>query len=611
MIPKRLLPDVRLKKTDIPDIHVCGEYYEWQYAIDTRIEENDTIGSKFLSGKHGAIPIGPTTSHPVTVNWGDGTIEVIETLTNGKEQSSDSPENYTGTRGLIHEYASGGKYVITVGCDHWHTSNLAGNLFGNFPSSRDITDSQIGYLSNCIFRATLIRVLKPLPIINTYISGNYSTSRLYGQTTVRTWSDVDGSTVYPLEDTHPIGENYKKYEAGNDFMIFYRAYRLKSVPENLFKAYETFTWEEWYPSATRTDCNKPIFSLNEFFYGCKALKTIPKNLLKPCKYLNSCFGMFAESGLHNIPSNFFKNNLNLINVAGCFQNCENLRSVPYELFKNNLRLQNISYAFRGCYNLFAIPSDLFAYSDYLRFANEPFTWSNSGELLFTGTSQLWAIKSPHLKTFSIPLSGRTQITASDGSVQEMTIYACDAFTFSVPERSRTQFTLIDTVLAVEYRVGNPTLKDYFSFWNTRGLVAGLKSKEGIPKKLTRYVDLYGSATIFNSYSGVWLYYDIVVGGAPYYDFLETNFPSEMKLLYDMDVVGAGEGLNHIMCLEKGWSVNGYKKIIVNNSYYCKKTNSSGNGTLWETYVKNYLGENSTAYAEYLGLGGQLTPPTNP
>lgn len=654
MIPKRLLPDVRLND-DIPKN--CDEYYEWKYQIDTRIQYLndvliDTIGEKFLSGRHGAIPFHPSSnmvpsSDPsyvpsVTffVDWGDGTQETIsrDTINADTSINQTSPEVYNAVnRNLIHEYSQGGKYTITIGCNKWNAMRaiISRSSFG-FPQTRDVSSlTSTTYLSEwykIIFQATLIRVLTPLPIFNLHWSSNLgsgATTRIY---------DMNGDYVYPCEDYAQIGSEYRKYTMSLGFTSgFYGCYKLKSIPSNLFLNYSERTWEK-YKESGQAACSAPLLCLPSFFQNCKALKKVPKNLLHYCPYLTNCQSLFESSGLTEINFAFFKKNPNLINVDHCFYST-NLKSVPSELFKNNSRIQNMDYTFKGCNSLTYLAQDLFEYSDYLITAYNTFDWTREDTnypsyegyripLIINGS--FWKIKSPYALYLPFPMTV-CKMAASDlenpGQVKPIYIYSIDVFNFSVPEKSYTYVTLLNKgTISPDYRDNPAFTKKYqgvnIKFWNRFGFNINGNTREDMLVEVDPNKDKWGGVPFAWSSQGI-IVTEKTLGivnllqGMHYATSLDS-FPEPMRSSYSPTLQNNVyfqleniSGIAKVLCLEKGWCVSGYRKVLVNGEYYYRKVSNTSDSTVWSTYVKNYLGEESSAYTEYLAAGGQLTPPTNP
>lgn len=124
--------------------------------------------------------------------------------------------------------------------------------------------------------------------------------------------------------------------------MFYYCTNLRSLPNELFKPLS----------------NLNITSMYRTFTYCKDLEQIPEDLLSYFPSLNSAKELFRECyKISNIPSKLFSKNPNITELDGFFMQCSEISSIPEGLFKNTT-LTDTSYTFRET-AITNLPADLF------------------------------------------------------------------------------------------------------------------------------------------------------------------------------------------------------------------------------------------------------------
>ena len=125
--------------------------------------------------------------------------------------------------------------------------------------------------------------------------------------------------------------------------MFYYCTNLRSLPNELFKPLS----------------NLNITSMYRTFSYCKDLEQIPEDLLSYFTSLNSAKELFRECyKISNIPSKLFSKNPNITELDGFFMQCSEISSIPEGLFKN-LGSISASFLFADCTKLSTIPEGLF------------------------------------------------------------------------------------------------------------------------------------------------------------------------------------------------------------------------------------------------------------
>ncbi len=197
---------------------------------------------------------------------------------------------------------------------------------------------------------------------------------LNGSSAVLTYNSA--LTVSPTLLTY-IGRGDDRVKFAN---LFYRCYRLTSVPEGLFAGFSkcvddmfNYTFVECsnltsVPEELFSDINGSAPSMfNSTFSGCGSLEAIPKRLFAGVKGSAShlFYNTFAYCySLTTVPEGLFagvEGNANLM-FANVFFACKNIINIPRDLFSG---VSGSSYglfmnSFYNCESLQAIPEGLFA-----------------------------------------------------------------------------------------------------------------------------------------------------------------------------------------------------------------------------------------------------------
>ena len=162
--------------------------------------------------------------------------------------------------------------------------------------------------------------------------------------------------------------------------LFYRCYRLKSIPEYLFAGFSKCVADMF--NGTFVDCSnltavpEGLFSdingsapsmFNSTFSGCRSLETIPKKLFAGVKGSapHLFFNTFAYCySLTTVPEGLFagiEGNATYM-FGNVFFSCKNILTIPSNLFAgvNGSAYGLFINAFIYCESLQAIPDDLFA-----------------------------------------------------------------------------------------------------------------------------------------------------------------------------------------------------------------------------------------------------------
>jgi hypothetical protein len=123
---------------------------------------------------------------------------------------------------------------------------------------------------------------------------------------------------------------------------FENNYLLKKVSEDTYGAF------------------KDVYTLDQMFYKCIDLESIPEGIFNYCPNITYMYETFAQcKKLKEIPSRLFANMLNLDHLEHVFRSCSSITSIPEGLFVFNTKLRNINWVFHDCDKIESIPANLF------------------------------------------------------------------------------------------------------------------------------------------------------------------------------------------------------------------------------------------------------------
>lgn len=91
-----------------------------------------------------------------------------------------------------------------------------------------------------------------------------------------------------------------------------------------------------------------ITSIASIFDGCTALTTVPAGVFAPLASVTTASGVFANSGIRQVPATLFEKNTAITSFSKIFNLCPDLTTVPDDLFKANTRVTDFTYAFAAC-----------------------------------------------------------------------------------------------------------------------------------------------------------------------------------------------------------------------------------------------------------------------
>jgi len=242
-----------------------------------------------------------TSAGQYEVDWGDGTIDLVDSNVTAEHQYDFTDVALDGT------FTSRGykQAMITV-------TPVSGNLLTcNFQQIFTTTPVQ-----NQSYSTGFLDCILSMP------NASSGESILFGGTTVR-HSYVERFDVKTIGGCTAIGSNVNRG-------LFLNCFSLQSVP--LFDT-------------------SGVNSMREMFQGCRSLKTIPLFDTINVTGANGMLNMFNGcTSLQSIP---LLNTQNVVNMANMFSVCSNLQSIP---LLNTANAVNLATLFLGCSSLNSIPA---------------------------------------------------------------------------------------------------------------------------------------------------------------------------------------------------------------------------------------------------------------
>lgn len=148
---------------------------------------------------------------------------------------------------------------------------------------------------------------------------------------------------------------------------FYNCKKLTSIPENTqnsFKDVTTFKYAFWHapiesiPASLLKGCSKA--TLMTYCFSDTQITEIPEGLfdeIPNATDFNTCFS--SNTKLTKIPATLFANLPKASNMSACFQLCPALTEIPAGLFKNCVA-PKMNDMFYGCKALTKVPDELFS-----------------------------------------------------------------------------------------------------------------------------------------------------------------------------------------------------------------------------------------------------------
>ena len=301
------------------------------------------------------FPESGNTTAELTVDWGDGTADVI-----------NSNADLSGGDGFNHTYAAAGTYTLTITSSQTDKTqqqipaiSFSSNRKGNSNASKLISidtpllNTQVMYFSDCFSGCTSLSSIPAGLFDNNAQVINFSScfsnctslssipEGLFDENTLATNFDDCFFGCTSLSSI-PAGLFDNNAQVTNFSYCFFNCTSLSSIPEGLF------------------DNNTLATNFSYCFYKCTSLSSIPTGLFDNNPQVtdfSSCF--FNCTSLSSIPERLFDDNTQVTNFGNCFSNCTSLLSIPSGLFDNNTLVTNFGNCFSGCTSLSSIPSGLF------------------------------------------------------------------------------------------------------------------------------------------------------------------------------------------------------------------------------------------------------------
>lgn len=149
------------------------------------------------------------------------------------------------------------------------------------------------------------------------------------------------------------------------FSMLYRVFDTVSIPNDLF-AYtpNVISFNNCFYNTDLTGIPEGLFdncinatNFTGVFYNSN-VNTIPKGLFDNCVNAESFSLCFAVTNIDDIPEGLFDNCINATNFTSCFYDT-NINSIPEGLFKNCVKAEFFSGTFNNCTSLVSIPEGLF------------------------------------------------------------------------------------------------------------------------------------------------------------------------------------------------------------------------------------------------------------
>ena len=270
----------------------------------------------------------------------------------------------------------------------------AGALNHHYENITDVTPIQIR------FRGTAERLSSVSTNYKDYICNSLTGIIQWGNTSLSSMNLSEVRTLKKLAtDTRGALANLNNLDE-----CFYKCTALETLPEGLF-AYAG-----------------KVTSFSHTFYGCTALHSIPADLFAGAKDATSFYYTFYGcSALTSIPEDLFAENTKAHDMNVTFGGCTALESLPAGLFRNNTQLSSMKSTFAGCSSLTTLSEGLFAACRNI---------TSLGELHYPGNNSASGIFSDCTALESIPddlFSAMTKLKDAPGIFD-----GCTALT-AIPE----------------------------------------------------------------------------------------------------------------------------------------------------------------------------------
>ena len=334
-----------------------------------------------------------------TIDWGDGTVEDVTSVTTWPTHTYQTAGEYTVTaKGVATSLSNYDKntYSVNEDCftelvyigqemglinmkDAFYYSNLnkihEGALDGctkvtsfeyTFAGCTGITSIPDGLFDKCpevtTFNSTFYECSGVTEIPQGLFDNNAKVISFGSGCGRGVFGKCTGITSIP-EGLFDKCTNVTSFEAA-----FYGT-SITKIPEGLFDKCplvtsfgETFgrcTGLTSIPAGLFDNCTE-VTTFYETFYGCAELISIPAGLFDNNTKVTSFSFTFSDcTALTEIPERLFDNCPEMTTFCSTFQNCTALESIPAGLFDNNTKVTNFIGTFATCTALTGIPTGLF------------------------------------------------------------------------------------------------------------------------------------------------------------------------------------------------------------------------------------------------------------
>lgn len=245
----------------------------------------------------------------VKVDWGDGTVEELGTVT-------EEPK---------HTYSDQDLYVVSI--------------WGNIPRF-----SFAKYYSS----------YTPEMVEKIYNWGRLGFEELDGA-----FKSCRSLTAVPTDDLGAFANVTDMCE------MFYQS-GLEAIPENFLKYAEKLLWVDdmFYACKNITEIPADLFyncpELNSVknVFGGTGITHIDKDIFSKNPKLDDASQVFAQTPLEEIPAGLFDHNPEITTFNAVFSNCPNIKSIPEGLFAHQTKVESFRMAFNYT-AVESIPEDLF------------------------------------------------------------------------------------------------------------------------------------------------------------------------------------------------------------------------------------------------------------
>ena len=305
-----------------------------------------------------------------TIDWGDGTVEDVTSVTTWP----------------THTYQTAGEYTVTAtgyaaGLSNYDESNNKTNTYC-FTELLHIGEGVgLKSMKNAFHESDLIKIhegaLDGCTEVTTFEYCFYYTSlenipeKLFAKcsNTVSFYSVFSKSSLINIPDN--IFDGCAKAEIFSG--AFYGCSGLTNIPEGLFdecvnaKIFGEGCFEGVFAECDKIteipvglfDNNTKVTSFFSAFLGCNNLTNIPEGLFDNCPDVIEFAQTFMGTKITEIPAGLFDNNLEVTDFYATFKECTGLTNIPEGLFDKCTEVANFGSVFNGCTGLTSIPEGLF------------------------------------------------------------------------------------------------------------------------------------------------------------------------------------------------------------------------------------------------------------